>query len=172
MDTWRTRLLCVSQSNKPLHKEVTLSEKHGSCDTAKVSRCPAEQGAFKADVVWERGIFAPIERGERREIYIALPFQLFLQGLNTHQFGSRRQLPPISDGNVAPALWLYHSHAGLGRGQCCCSSAAEEAGKERTCITCRVPAVRPGFFKVLCIFQKSLVDVALFLCWCCTSTLS
>lgn len=60
----------------------------------------------------------------------------------------------------------------LGRGQCCCSSAAEEAGKERTCITCRVPAVRPGFFKVLCIFQKSLVDVALFLCWCCTSTLS
>lgn len=65
MDTWKTRLLCASQSHKPVHKEVTLSENPKSCNAAQVSRCPAEQGAFQADMPWERDISALLGREER-----------------------------------------------------------------------------------------------------------
>lgn len=48
---------------------------------------------------------SPWKRGEgRREIYFALPLHLFLQGLNMHQFVSRRQLPSVSDGRGLSAV--------------------------------------------------------------------
>lgn len=148
-DTWKTRLLCVSQSKEPVHKEVTLLEKHEPCDAAKVSRCPAEQWAFKADMLWERGTFfshpkvfssvLAVRWGKERKLLCSA-----ISSLST-EFDHA----PVCQWKIA-SIYLGWQHgltavvASLSRcpgkqGQCCCRSAAEEAAKARMCVTGRAP---------------------------------
>lgn len=144
MDTWKTSLLCVPQSKEPVHKEIALLEKHESCDGAKVSRCPAEHWAFKADLLWERGTFFSHSKvfpsvltergGKERNLFCSAVLSLST-GFE-HAPGCRWKIVSIdgehSLGAVIPSLSRCFGKGGL----CCCQSVAEKA---KSCVRGRIP---------------------------------
>lgn len=140
MDTWKTRLLCVPQSKEPVHKQITLLETHESCDAAKVSRCPAEQSAFKADLLWERGTFFShckvfpgilTERGGKERNLLCSAVSSLSTGFE-HAPGCQWKTVSTDRGwqHGLAAVVLSLSHRFGKGGSCCCRSAAEQARKQ------------------------------------------
>lgn len=141
--------LCFPKQRACSQGGYSFRKTHESCDTAKVIRCPAEQWAFTADTLWERGtffshsqVFSSIlmeRRGKERN--------LLCSAISCLSTGFERasvcqwKIPSIYLGwqHGLSAVVVSLSRCFGKRGPCCWRSAAEEAGKARTRVLGRIP---------------------------------